>query len=247
MISFVINPSSGRKKFYKRLIGLVLLCVILIHSLSGCFEGEAVADIKRPDFEVMENRKNELVFAVSLEEFISCYNAFYQKDKHSDYLLPASRWCRETYDNAIHSSHPTVYYEFSEDPQKWLLPTMTVYVPTNSDVIQEITLNFDDHGYTSEMMEYFQEICFYTFKVMFADLTDESIHELPQTLIDEAYEREVIEWYSYGTIPDVLYVKDEIGVYPYFGTGQMLRLCVVPVTEKRLDLWRGRGTKIVEI
>ena len=138
-------------------------------------------------------------------------------------------------------------YEFSENPQKWLLPTMTVYVPTNSDVIQEITLNFDDHGYTSEMMELFQEICFYTFKVMFADLTDESIHELIRTLIDEAYEREVIEWYSYGTIPEVLYRKDGIGVYPYFGTGQTLRLCVVPVTEKRLDLWRGRGTKIVEI
>ena len=247
MISFVINPSSDRKKFYKRLIGLVLLCVILIHSLSGCFEGEAVADIKCPDFEVTENRKNELVFDVSLEEFIVCYNEFYQKDKHSDYLLPASQWSRETYDNAIHSSHPTVYYEFSEDPQKWLLPTMTVYVPTNSDVIQEITLNFDDHGYTSEMMQYFQEICFYTFKVMFADLTDESIHELIQTLIEEAYEREVNEWYSYGTVPGVLYRKDGIGVYPYFGTGQMLRLCVVPVTEKQLDLWRGRGTKIVGI
>lgn len=246
MISFVINPSSSRRKFFKRIISL-LLCVILIHSLSGCFEGEAAEEIKRPDFEVTENRKNELVFDVSLEEFIVCYNAFYQKDKHSDYLLPASQWSRETYDNAIHSSHPTVYYEFSEDPQKWLLPTMTVYVPTNSDVIQEITLNFDDHGYTSEMMQYFQEICFYTFKVMFADLTDESIHELIRTLINEAYEREVNKWYSFGIVPGVLYRKDGIGVYPYFGTGQMLRLCVVPVTEKQLDLWRERGTKIVEI
>ena len=155
-----------------------------------------------------------------------------KKYKHADYLLPASQWSRETYDNAIHSSHPTVYYEFSEDPQKWLL-----------------TLNFDDHGYTSEMMQYFQEICFYTFKVMFADLTDESIHELIRTLIEEAYEREINEWYSFGTIPGVLYVKqkDGIGVYPYFGTGQMLRLCVVPVTEKRLDLWRGHGTEIVGI
>ena len=248
MIDFVINTSFDRKKIYKRIISL-LLCVILIHSLSGCFEGEAAEEIKRPDFEVTENRKDELVFDVSLEEFIACYNAFYQKDKHSDYLLPASQWSRETYDNAIHSSHPTVYYEFSEDPQKWLLPTMTVYVPTNSDVIQEITLNFDDHGYTSEMMQYFQEICFYTFKVMFADLTDESIHELIRTLIEEAYEREINEWYSFGTIPGVLYVKqkDGIGVYPYFGTGQMLRLCVVPVTEKRLDLWRGHGTEIVGI
>ena len=95
MIDFVINTSSGRKKFYKRIISL-LLCVILINPLSGCFESEAVAEIKRPDFEVMENRKDELVFDVSLEEFIACYNAFYQKDKHSDYLLPASRWSRET-------------------------------------------------------------------------------------------------------------------------------------------------------
>ena len=92
MMDFVINPSSSRRKFFKRIISL-LLCVILIHSLSGCFESsnmtenneggnvgsEAAEEIKRPDFEVMENRKNELVFAVSLEEFIVCYNAFYQK------------------------------------------------------------------------------------------------------------------------------------------------------------------------
>ena len=83
--------------------------------------------------------------------------------------------------------------------------------------------------------------------MFFADLTDESINELTQTLIEEAYEREVNEWYSFGTVPEVLYRKDGIGVYPYFGTGQMLRLCVVPVTVKQLDLWRGRGTKIVGI
>ena len=71
MIDFVINPSSDRKKFFKRIISL-LLCVILINPLSGCFESEAAAEIKRPDFEVTENR-------VSLEEFIVCYNAFYQK------------------------------------------------------------------------------------------------------------------------------------------------------------------------
>ena len=81
MIDFVINTSFDRKKFYKRVIGLVLLCVILIHSLSSCFEGETAAEIKRPDFEVMENRKDELVFDVSLEEFIACFNAFYQKLK----------------------------------------------------------------------------------------------------------------------------------------------------------------------
>ena len=247
MISLVLNQSSNRKKFYKRLIGIILLCVILINFLSGCFERKNMTEIKRPDFEVMENRSNELVFNISIEEFIACYNALYQKDKHSDYLLSASRWSYETYDNAIHSSHPTIYYEFSEDPQKWLLPSMTVYVPTNSDVIQEITINFDDHGYTSEMMQLFQEICFYTFKVLFDDVTDEKINDLIQTLIDEAYEREVIEWYSFGTIPGVIYIKDGIGIYPYFGTGQMLRLCVVPVTEKLLDLWRQRGTEIYEI
>ena len=80
MIDFVINTSFDRKKIYKRIISL-LLCVILIHSLSSCFEGETAAEIKRPDFEVMENRKDELVFDVSLEEFIACFNAFYQKLK----------------------------------------------------------------------------------------------------------------------------------------------------------------------
>ena len=78
MIDFVINPSSSRRKFFKRWISLLLLCVILIHSLSSCFEGETAAEIKRPDFEVMENRKDELVFDVSLEEFIACFNALYQ-------------------------------------------------------------------------------------------------------------------------------------------------------------------------
>ena len=106
------------------------------------------ADIKELDFEVIENRSGELVFSVSIDDFIDSYNGYYWNDKNIRYLLPSTEWRSQIYDTAIHSNYETKYYNFTEDEKIWSLPTISVYVPTNNDYIQEITLNFDDHSYT---------------------------------------------------------------------------------------------------
>ncbi len=132
-----------------------------------------------------ENRKNELVFTISIDDFISSYNGFYWSDHKSLYLSDSSEWVCFKYDSTAHSNYETDYYRFSEDEKIWSLPTISVYVPTNSDYIQEITLDFDDHGYTEWMYNLYKEICFYTFKVLFTDFEDSKIIRLYNALYDK--------------------------------------------------------------
>lgn len=135
-------------------------------------------EIQKLDISVIENRENELVFDISLDDFIESYNSLYFRDKGRDYLLPKSEWRKLTYDDAIHSDHETSLLEFSVDQRVWSQPTITVYVPTNADYIQEITVNFDEHGYSESFYTAFEELCFYTLKVFFPDTPDKEIISL---------------------------------------------------------------------
>ena len=100
------------------------------------------------DIQVMENRKNELVFTISTSDYVESYNSYYKIDYCRSLLPPVSQWQCYTYDSAIHSDHETKKYYFTEDERVYSLPTITVYVPTNGDYIQEITVNFDEHSYS---------------------------------------------------------------------------------------------------
>ena len=138
----------------------------------------AQPEINALDLEVMENRENELVFSISIADYIECYNNYYEIDYDRSYLTQFSEWQCYTYDSAIHSDHKTKCYYFTEDAQVYSLPTITVYVPTNGDYIQEITVNFDEHSYTESGYEQYKRMCFYTLKVFLPDLSDETILEL---------------------------------------------------------------------
>lgn len=204
-------------------------------------------EIKALNIEVLNNREGELVFSISIDGFIDSYNSFYRKDKNADYLLPSSKWSTDIYETAIHSNHETIYYNFTEDEKKWLLPTISVYVPSNGDYIQEITLNFDDHGYTAEMYELYEEMCFYTIKVLFPDFTDDKITELYTTLNDLAYDNFTLVKYTSESVPCALYHKDGVGLYPYFANGEWLHLCIIPVTQEYINELERKGVDIHEI
>lgn len=107
------------------------------------------AEIDPLDIQAVENRENELVFTFSIDDYIRSYNSYYERGYCRSYLTPASQWQCYTYDSAIHSDHETKKYYFTEDERVYSLPTITVYVPTNGDYIQEITVNFDEHSYAN--------------------------------------------------------------------------------------------------
>ena len=206
---------------------------------------ESQAEIDALDIRVSENRENELVFTISIHDYIRSYNSGYT----SSYLTPASQWQCYTCDCTIHSDHETKCYSFTEDQRVYSLPTITVYVPTNGDYIQEITVNFDEHSYSESGYAQYREMCFYTLKVFFPELTDEAILDLCTEIITLGNQNVFSsdEWYGSGAVPYALFHKDGIGVYPYFAIGDWEHLCVIPVTEETIAAFEQEGTIIHEI
>lgn len=206
-------------------------------------------EIHQLDISVVENRENELVFDISMDDFIESYNSLFLQDKGREYLLPKSEWRKFTYDDAIHSDYETSLFEFTVDERIWSQPTITVYVPTNGDYIQEITVNFDEHGYSESFYAEFEELCFYTLKVLFPDMPDKEIIALYEEANHLGNMNVFLNenGYKKGCVPCVLYHKDGIGIYPYFAIGEWVHLCIIPVTQEIVDDYAQKGVEIREI
>lgn len=207
------------------------------------------AEIQQLDIEVIENRENELVFNISIDDFIESYNSFWNQDHDWAYLKPSSEWQWYLYDTAIHSSYETFYVYFTEDDHIYPQSTVSVYVPSNGNYIQEITINFDEHSYSESGYEQYKQICFYTLKVFFPDLSDDSIMDLC-TEVNTLGNANVFtsdEWYSSDSVPCALFYKDGIGVYPYFAIGDWVHLCIIPVTKNTVDIFKDKGVAVYEI
>lgn len=126
------------------------------------------------------------------------------------------------------------------------LPTITVYAPSNADYIQEITVNYDAHSSFEQMYTIYEELCYYTLKVMFPDLLDNRIRELYTTLNRLAFEHDTNMKYTAESVPCALYYRDNIGMYPYFAWGEDVHLCIIPVTQARIEEMRNKGVEIIE-
>ena len=247
----------------KRTTKLLFAIICLVLLTSGCGASETISPSGNPaqeaasapaeyqplEINVIENRENELVFDISVDDYINAYNSLYRTDKHTNYLTPSDKWDREIFDAAIHSEHKTAIYTFAEDKSILTIPTVTVYAPSDKAYITEITVNFDDHGYSEELYDLYDEMCFYTLKVFLPDLKDEDIISLRDAVNYSAYE----DWfqnedgYRYGSVPNILYYRKGVGVYPYFALGEYVHLCVIPVDDDMLNDLRGKGVELIGI
>lgn len=201
------------------------------------------------DIQVMENRKNELVFTLSTSDYVESYNSYYKVDYCRSLLPPVSQWQCFTYDSAIHSEYETKCYSFTEDEHVYSLPTITVYVPTNDDYIQQITVNFDEHSFTQSGFEQYKEMCYYTMKVFFPDLSDARIMDLCAEIVALGNQNVFSsdEWFSKNAVPFALFYREGIGVYPYFAIGDWEHFCIIPVTEETVTEFGEKGVQIHEI
>lgn len=201
------------------------------------------------DIQVMENRKNELVFTISTSDYVESYNSYYQVDYCRSLLPPVSQWQCFTYDSAIHSEYETKCYSFTEDEHVYSLPTIMVYVPTNDDYIQQITVNFDEHSFTQSGFEQYKEMCYYTMKVFFPDLPDARIMDLCTEIVAPGNQNVFSsdEWFSKNAVPFALFYREGIGVYPYFAIGDWEHFCIIPVTEETVTEFGEKGVQIHEI
>ena len=201
------------------------------------------------DIQVMENRENELVFTISTSDYVESYNSYYKVDYCRSLLPPVSQWQCFTYDSAIHSEYETKCYSFTEDDHVYSLPTITVYVPTNDDYIQQITVNFDEHSFTQSGFEQYKEMCYYTMKVFFPDLSDARIMDLCAEIVALGNQNVFSsdEWFSKNAVPFALFYREGIGVYPYFAIGDWEHFCIIPVTEETVTEFGEKGVQIHEI
>lgn len=201
------------------------------------------------DIQVMENRKNELVFTISTSDYVESYNSHYKVDYCRSLLPPVSQWQCFTYDSAIHSEYETKCYSFTEDEHVYSLPTIMVYVPTNDDYIQQITVNFDEHSFTQSGFEQYKEMCHYTMKVFFPDLSDARIMNLCAEIVALGNQNVFSsdEWFSKNAVPFALFYREGIGVYPYFAIGDWEHFCIIPVTEETVTEFGEKGVQIHEI
>lgn len=201
------------------------------------------------DIQVMENRKNELVFTISTSDYVESYNSYYKVDYCRSLLPPVSQWQCFTCDSAIHSEYETKCYSFTEDEHVYSLPTITVYVPTNDDYIQQITVNFDEHSFTQSGFEQYKEMSYYTMKVFFPDLSDARIMDLCAEIVALGNQNVFSsdEWFSKNAVPFALFYREGIGVYPYFAIGDWEHFCIIPVTEETVTEFGEKGVQIHEI
>ena len=207
------------------------------------------AEYRPLEINVIENRQDELVFDISIDDYINAYNSLYLKDKHVSYLTPSDNWDKEMFDTAIHSDHKTAKYTFAEDKRILTIPTVWVYAPSDKAYITEITVNFDDHGYSESLYDLYDEMCFYTLKVFLPDLKDEDLISLRDAINYSAYEDCFVhsDGYRYGSVPKILYYRKSIGVYPYFAIGEYVHLCILPVDDAMLNEFRSKGVELIEI
>lgn len=238
-----MNISKRKKIIFLFCIILLLASIMVINIF--CVKQE---NIQKLDISVKNHRTDELVFSFTINDFIDSYNSLYLKDKKKEYLDKISKWRCLVYEQAIHSNYETYYYYFTENNNNQTLPILAIYVPSDNDYVQEIVLNFDYHSYMDKNYRLYEEMCYYTLKALFNDLSDEKIIELYKTINklaeDNIYSSE--EWYGNGAIPCALYYRNGVGIYPYFAIGEHMKMCVIPVTEQTIQNFKENGVSIYE-
>lgn len=126
---------------------------------------------------------------------------------------------------------------------------MSLYTQTNSDMIQEVCLNYDEHSYSEATYALYEEMCYYTLKVFLPELSEDEIISLYKE-VNEIGEKHIFpheNGYTNQSIPYAILYKDSVGIYPYFAVGESLHLCIIPINDEVLEYYGSLGSQIKEI
>ena len=208
---------------------------------------EAHGKIVTLDVGAMENEAGQIVFNVSIDDFMESFNSIYRSNGNGeDFLPPLHEW--PFYNTmAIHADNEVLCHHYSEDESIRAIPKISVFTPVTDDAVQQVIVSYDDHSYSIPTYEMYEELCFYTMKTMLPDMTDDEITALCSRVNTMADENITDVPYSSKAAPCALYHKGGIGIYPYYCIGEELRFCIIPVTEKALQEFRERGTDIIAL
>ena len=208
------------------------------------------------DFLSKENREGEWVFSLAADDFITAYNSLYELDHGKPYLKPLSQWKHSVCENAPHSDYKTDYYIYQSNPDLASMPIVSIFIPSDSDCIQEITLGFDHHGYSDSWYEMYGEQCQYVLHLLLPDYGDEELADLFCELYDLA-QRDDRCFFTNGLYtpsgigsqitPPILYWRGNIGIYPCMINGGLLYINVIPVTEEYIEALTTNNIELHEL
>lgn len=230
-----------------------LLALLAVFSwLWSCAERVSQSPVEDVRFDKAEEMDTSIrlchgddpVFAATLDDYIRCYNSLFEQKAGEGYFPPdSSRWQSSSLKNGIHSRYPSRQFRFSEDEAVYSLPTVTVYTPMEDRSIQEITLNFDEHSYTEDGFQRFHQLCADSLRVFFPDLTEAQASDLADRIISLGNENVFGSdaWFGSNAVPQGLFYRDGVGIYPYFAIGDWERFCIIPVTAERLQEFKEKG------
>lgn len=227
----------------------IIVCVILVINLvvlAGCEEDAwlttnqaEIGTIHNENVQLLDTsviiENDRLVFAFSLSEFIDTYNALYFAENDKEYLRAEEDWLDFSYEDSPFSKEKSVYHRFNYDETVLTHPTISVYTSADSEKVQGITVDFDDHGYTPYQYAIYENQCLYSLKSLLPDCSDDKLIMLYTELNNHAYNKMKTVKMTADTVPDLLYYGSSVGVFSYFTFGDYVHLCIVPADDEYLS------------
>lgn len=202
---------------------LLVLCLLLIYGGCSGADTTALSSPEAPlalDTSAMESALTGRTFSFTLDAFITSCNSYYTQEHPASVLPPAAAWEQRAYPDAL-------LYQFRPGSGSKNVPTLSVYLPSGSSRVQEITLDFSEHGYTPKGRDRYRELCVYTLKTFFPAYDNETLEALSRALFDRAYEHLIPE--DAPPEPNRLYRQGDIGIFPYFRIGT-IHISLRPIT-----------------
>lgn len=213
-------------------------------------ENTNAVEVRKLDIGVMSNRENELVFTMSIDDFIDSYNGYFWESYNARGLTSYEEWNYMQCSHSINSPNTTDRYRFSYDYNSWSLPKITIDTTPDNSYILDIYLNLDDHSRTDGTYTQYKNMCFHTLKVFFPDFNDQKINDIFQQLTQLAYKNRYDSSITFDEsidiVPCAIYYQNGIGLYPYFLHGNCY-LCVIPVNDEVIDSLAAKGAGIYRI
>lgn len=238
----------------KKWIWLILAAMLGMLCLDWPESREPEVFFQEPSLEtlqplVQEYHQRDVVFAVTLDDYIRCFNSLYESQYQSDYFPGSFDWSISQGNRGIHTDYPVLEYRFSEDPQVFSLPTVTIFTPMEKRYIQELNVNFDEHSYTEAGYQRYRLLCADTLRVFFPEWEGEAAWEQCDEILSvgNAHIFSSEEWYGKGAVPYALFYKGNVGVYSYDAIGDWRHFCVIPLTRERLTEFQEKGVVLYEI
>ena len=222
-----------------RAAGMVLSLLLCMTIFTGC--GASAA----PDTSPVKDGET-LCFAFSPADYIDGYNQLCRKEREGGDMRPFSAWVGLTDEAADSPFSGWNVRRFKQDENCWSDPAVMIYPSEDGKHVRAITFDLDDHAYTEYSFVEFRRSCLRSMRLL-TGISGDAADALFEALYLQAAEGK--GWYpdSSGAVPRVIYCGGNVGFYPYFRNGCMLRICAVPVTDEYLSQLEANGADIYDL